>query len=52
MIDDEGTFADTTRQRPAETNKKHGVCVAEKGMEVAAVPIEGAGFRVLRAMAR
>jgi hypothetical protein len=52
MINDEGTFTDTVRQWPEEMKKKHGACVARKGMEVAVVPMEGAGFRVLQAMAR
>ena len=53
MTDGDETFAATARRRSAEAAaRRHGGCVAGKETEVAAVPREGAGFRVLRAMAR
>jgi len=52
MTDGDETFAATARRRSAEAATRHGCCVAGKETEVAAVATEGAGFRVLRPMAR
>ena len=52
ITDGDETFAATARRRSAEAARRHGGCVAGKETEAAAVPTEGAGFRVLRAMAR